>query len=429
MNEDLVGALLTFTFVSDSAEMILSKIVEAERMPLKFWEKDYIDYFSAHDPDIVLYIQAFPEYKDYLKKKTYIEQVKSEIKSIIQDMQKVGSMSVIVADKSLKKYFERVWFVQERIMNLISSFIENSMEYGEKSVWLTLYSLSEELRKLDSKARELIALSAAKSLELYLKGEEFKNWEKKLEVYRGTMNHTIDEVRKLVDYQRKSASYFVSLINEISSELDGGENTKLKELIQYFGTSQGVFFDFANLWEEVIQSVNKFLYVQERRLRGMYFILDNFSRYLDDFNKPLVRYIVLSKLRREFSEIYALAQYGFIEAAWIVKESESEALNRMHSIRLREEDNIRINFSKVQDELDKIELQAKSVKSDSVFEEEVRTYDSILSEIMKKVASSSDVFSSGSTITFAPPQDLYQIISELEKKSKEETQKKKKGRK
>jgi hypothetical protein len=338
-------------------------------------------------------------------------------------------MSVIVADKSLKKYFERVWFVQERIMNLISSFIENSMEYGEKSVWLTLYSLSEELRKLDSKARELIALSAAKSLELYLKGEEFKNWEKKLEVYRGTMNHTIDEVRKLVDYQRKSASYFVSLINEISSELDGGENTKLKELIQYFGTSQGVFFDFANLWEEVIQSVNKFLYVQERRLRGMYFILDNFSRYLDDFNKPLVKYIVLSKLRREFSEIYALAQYGFIEAAWIVKESESEALNRMHSIRLREEDNIRINFSKVQDELDKIELQAKSVKSDSVFEEEVRTYDSILSEIMKKVASSSDVFSSGSTITFAPPQDLYQIISELEKKSKEETQKKKKGRK
>jgi hypothetical protein len=161
----------------------------------------------------------------------------------------------------------------------------------------------------------------------------------------------------------------------------------------------------------------------------MYFILDNFSRYLDDFNKPLVRYIVLSKLRREFFEIYALAQYGFIEAVWIIKESESEALNRMHAIRLREEDNIRINFSKVQDELDKIELQAKPVKSDSVFEEEIRTYDSILGEIIKKVDTSSDVFSSGSTITFTPTQDLYQIISELEKKSKEETEKKKKGRK
>ncbi len=429
MNEDLVGALLTFTSVSDSAEMILSKIVEVEKMPLKFWEKDYIDYFSAHDPDIVLYIQAFPEYKDYLKKKTYIEQVKSEIKSIIQDMQKVGSMSAIVADKSLKKYFERVWFVQERIMNLISSFIENSMEYGEKNVWLTLYSLSEELRKLDFKARELAALSAVKSLELYRKGEEFKNWEKKLEVYRGTMNYTIDEIKKLVDYQKKSASYFVSLVNEISSRYDSGKNTELKELIKYFGDSQDVFFDFANLWQDLIQSLNKFLYVQERKLRGMYFILDNFSRYLDDFKKSLVRYIVLSKLRREFFEIYALAQYGFIEAAWIIKESESEALNRMHAIRLREEDNIRINFSKVQDELDKIELQAKPVKADSVFEEEVRTYDSILSEIIKKVDTSSNIFSRGSTITFTPPQDLYQIISELEKKSKEETQKKKNGRK
>jgi hypothetical protein len=99
----------------------------------------------------------------------------------------------------------------------------------------------------------------------------------------------------------------------------------------------------------------------------------------------------------------------------------------MHSIRLREEDNIRINFSKVQDELNKIEIQSKSVKSDSVFEEEVRTYDSILSEIIKKVDTSSNIFSHGSTITFTPPQDLYQIISELEKKSKEETQKKKKG--
>jgi len=428
MREDLVNTLLTFTAVSDYSVMMLSKIDEVKNMPKKFWGQDYIKYFSAHEPNIKSFIEFFPEYKEFSRRKTYIAQTQAEIKSIIQDIRRINSMSVIVADKAIKKYLERVWVVQQRIINLMNSFVsQSSADFNSKNTWFALSSLFEELRKLDFTTRELIAISSVKIAELSREGG-FKNWEKKFEAYNKAMDYSFKELDKLLDYNRRSANYFVMLAKKISQEYDGRKMYDIGEILKTFEDSQNVFFSFADIWQDMIKSVAKFLSFQERKLMGINHVLNNFLTYLDDFEKSLVRYIMLSKLKNEFFRIYALAQYGFIETSWILKEKESEVLDKMHVLRLQEENKIRDDFSKIQDSLDKIVVDSKPFKADSVFEEEIKSYEIMADGIVNSINSSFDVFNKGNSILFVPPQDINQIIMREQKDLQKEMKRKKEER-
>lgn len=428
MREDLVSTLLTFTAVSDYSVMMLSKIDEVKNMPKKFWGQDYIKYFSAHEPNIKSFIEFFPEYKEFSRRKIYIAQTQAEIKSIIQDIRRINSMSVIVADKAIKKYLERVWVVQQRIINLMNDFIsQSSADFNSKNTWFSLSSLFEELIKLDFTTRELIAISSVKIAELSREGG-FKNWEKKFEAYNKAMDYSFSELNKLLDYNRKSANYFVMLTKKISQEYDGRKIYDVSEILKTFEDSQNVFFSFADIWQDMIKSVSKFLSFQERKLMGINHVLNNFLTYLDDFEKSLVRYIMLYKLKNELFKIYALAQYGFIETSWILKEKESEFLDKMHFLRLQEENKIRDDFSKIQDSLDKVVVDSKPFKADSVFEEEIKSHEIMADGIVNSINSSFNIFMKGNSILFVPPQDINKIISREQKDLQKETKQKQEKR-
>jgi hypothetical protein len=358
----------------------------------------------------------------------YIAQTQSEIKSIIQDIRRINSMSVIVADKAIKKYLERVWVVQQRIINMMNNFVaQSSADFNSKNIWFALSSLFEELRKLDFTTRELIAISSVKIAELSREGG-FKNWEKKLEAYNKAMDYSFKELDKLLDYNRRSANYFVMLAKKISQEYDGRKMYDIGEILKTFEDSQNVFFSFADIWQDMIKSVAKFLSFQERKLMRINHVLSNFLTYLDDFEKSLVRYIMLNRLKNEFFRIYALAQYGFIETSWILKEKESEVLDKMHVLRLQEENKIRDNFSKIQDSLDKIIVDSKPFKADSVFEEEIKSYEIMADSLVSSINSSFDVFNKGNSILFVPPKDINQIIMREQKDLQKEMKRKREER-
>ena len=50
------------------------------------------------------------------------------------------------------------------------------------------------------------------------------------------------------------------------------------------------------------------------------------------------------KIKQELMKTFALAQYGFIESAWVMKEMESATLDKLHMIRLDEEKKVRNKF-------------------------------------------------------------------------------------
>lgn len=415
MREDLISTMLTFTAVSDYSLMILSKIHEVRNMPLKFWEKDYIKYFSAHEPNIKSFVEFFPEYKEFKRQKVYIEQTQAEIKSIIQDIKRINAMSFIVADKSIKKYIEMVWVVQQRIIDLMNNFVlQSSADISSKKTWFALSSLFEELKKLDFTARELVVISSIKISELTQEWR-FKNWDKKFQVYVKAMDYSLSELNELLDYHRRYANYFVVLAKEIAQKYDGGKIYNISEILKTFEDSQNVFFSFADIWQGMIKSVAEFLSLQERKLMAMEHVLKKLITYVNSFEKSLIKYIVLTKLRNEFFEIYALANYGFIEASWILKERESEVLSKLHVLRLQEENKVGDDFSKIQDSLDKVVVDSKPFKADSIFEEEIKSAEIFADGILNSLDSSVNIFTRVNSIIFVPPEDINKIIMREQK--------------
>jgi len=124
---------------------------------------------------------------------------------------------------------------------------------------------------------------------------------------------------------------------------------------------------------------------------------------------------VLTKLRNEFFEIYALANYGFIEASWILKERESEVLSKLHVLRLQEENKVGDDFSKIQDSLDKVVVDSKPFKADSIFEEEIKSAEIFADGILNSLDSSVNIFTRVNSIIFVPPEDINKIISREQK--------------
>lgn len=422
MREDLVSAFLTFTAISDYSQALLSRIVDAEKTPKSFWDKDWIKYFASREPNMKSFIQFFPEYKMFEKRRKYIASVRDEIKSILADIQRISSTSTLVADRSVKKYLERVWLIQERILNMLSDSVMKGASYDEKNLWFTLYSLTEELKGIDLKARELVALSSVKISEIS-RSPEFKNWEKKYEVYRKVMGETLDELKDILEFHRKSSKYLLAMVDKLARN---GNESNINELIRTFQDAQNTFFEFANLWQNIIDTINKYLYLQETKLKAANFMLENFLSYLADYELSLRRYLVSSKLKREIFKTYALAQYGFIESAWMMKERESDVLDKLHILRLREENNLRDNYSKFVDEIEKIRVEKKGLSAQTFFETDLSETKLTLDDVSNKIDEMEKSFNKGIGILWVPPQADINKIFEERKIKEEETQKIKK---
>ncbi|MDW8086629.1 MAG: hypothetical protein RMJ45_01405 [Candidatus Calescibacterium sp.] len=417
MNVDLVRAFLIFTAISDYSEMFLSKIIETQNMDPRFWKRDSIKYFSSIEPDIKSWLDFFPEYKMYKDRKEYILSLKKEIDEALVQIERLKSVSVIVADRTIKRYFESLYNIQSKIHNILSSFVMRSAQPDERHLVLSLFSVFEELKNIDFKTREMAAI-ASLNIHKVASEKEFKNWEKKYNVYNESLKSVMSELDRVVDFQKKNSEYITKMVKILSSKYDG-VNPVLSDFISLYGESNNLFIDYSNLWKEIIYTVIKYVEVQEKKLKGARSVLDNFLDYLETFEGSFMRYIFLFLVRNEVLKTYALARYGFIETAWVMKERESDILDKLHILRLEEENNLRDKFSSFSEEIKSISIKEVQGKGDSSFELESSKALNYIDEVDKMMSESLKMMLKvGATTWKEPEKTIQELIEEKEREKR-----------
>lgn len=416
MNIDLVRSFITFTAISDYSAMFLSKIVEIQNMSPVFWRKDSIRYFSSIEPNIKSWIEFLPEYKFYKERKDYIVNLKKEIEEILVQIEKLKSVSVIVADRTIKRYFEAIYNIQSRIHNALSYFMLKSLGPDERSVLLGLFSIFEELKNMDFKTREMAALA---SLNIYkvASEKEFRNWEKKYNAYNESLKSVMNELEKVVDFQKRNAEYITKMANLFSSSYDG--SSILNDFISAYKESNSLFLSYSELWKQIIYTAIKYVEIQEKKLKAVSSVLDNFLEYLEEFEGTFMRYVFMFLIKREVEKTYALARYGFIETAWVMKERETDILDKLHMLRLEEENKLRDNFINFSEEVKSIKVQDVSVSADSAFETDSLQAIGYIDQVDNLMTRSlSTVFRISGTFWKEPEKTIQELVEEKEREKR-----------
>ena len=428
MRRDLVGAFLSFTALSDYSSMLVSLIIELEKMPLSFWRENYVKYLGAKEPNIKNWVEYFPEYKQFIKRQRYIQNLQKDINRTLADLERIRNTAVIIADKAVRKYFERLWIIQRQIQDIVSKITFNFTTNEEKNTWFTLYTLSEELRNLDMKARELVAIASVRINDI-TREREFKNWEKKYRAYVSVMGKLFKQIDVIGSYYRRNANYVVKMANLLAKDGKDGllipekDRIYLQSLINTYRESELLFFEFSALWRDIISSVNKYLMAQEKKLRAVSSVLNNFLDYLDDYQTFLVKYLVTVKIKQELMKTFALAQYGFIESAWVMKEMESSTLDKLHMIRLEEERKVRDKFSQIYDNVDKVKISPPDVSAKSSLELELSQAYQLADEINRRISEAMRSVGQAMGIRWNPPDKTVQELFEERRKKIEQLEK------
>ncbi len=417
MKDDLPRSYLTFTMISDSSALLLSQIIEAEKAPLSFWEESYKNYFSAKEPNILDWLEMFPEYRFFRERKDYIAELRDKIKGILDDLGRTGSSSVIVANRSIKKYLERVWLIQDRIYEMISEISYRTSSVEEKKHWYTLYTLFQEVKNIDFKARELATEASIKSAEV-AKEKEFKRWEKKYRVYTESMKNLMEEINKITGFHKENSQLVTRMAYILSH--NAKDTVDLEEIIKTYENSFNIFLDFSGIWNEIIKSVSKYVMEQEKKLRGMNHVLENFLSYLDRFEVDLMRYMFTVKIKKEVEKTYALAQYGFIESAWAIKEREADILSQLHVMRLEEENKTRDILNQIYKQFKEMAIQKVSGEGSNFFEIHMSESVNMVDDIMEKLDNSMKLMIDLAGFSWEPPAETIQKLIEEKRKKKEE---------
>lgn len=417
MDTDLVRSFLTFAAISDYSEAFLSKIIETQNFGPKFWKKDAISYFSSVEPDIGSWLDFFPEYSLYKERVNYISRLREEINSTLAHIERLKSMSVMVADRSIKRYFEMLYDIQTRIHRVISSFILSGAQLQERNLMLSLFSVFEELKNMDFKTRELVALA---SMNLYKTAteKEFKNWEKKYGVYNESLKGLMSELENIMNFQRKNSEYITRMVEAFAARTDDSGKV-LGDFILIYNDSIALFFEFSKVWEEVMKSVIRYVEVQEKKLRKIKSVLDSFSDYIEAFEGTLLKYIFLFRVKREVEKTYALARYGFVETSWVMKERESAILDRLYMIRIEEENKLRNTFLKFFDEVNSITVRETAGTGNSMLETELSQAMSYIDEINGAMERALNImFRVSKTSWREPEKTIQELIEEKERERK-----------
>ncbi len=420
LNEDLVGSLLTFTAISDSSSMLITQIAQTKKFSPSFWRRDSIKFFSAKEPHIAEWIEFFPEYKFFKERREYIIAVKKYIENIIADLQRIRLSSVLVADRSIKRYMERVWLVQEKIHGLITQIDFDIMSDQEKKLWFSISSIFLELKNMDIKSRELAAVASINMNEVW-RNREFKNWEKKYKAYEDSVKYIMNEINNIENLYKKNFSIIKTITDSLKRK-DGRKyifsDKLVDELTKLYDESFNIFLDFSSIWNETIKQINAYLQVQEKELRKVKWMLDNFLDYLGSFEGELLRYLFITRLENELKTTYALAQYGFIESSWTIKARESEILDSIHMLRLEEENKVRDNLIKISDSIQKIGIGEVAGRGQSSFEEDLSTTENYMIEILTKINETEKIMREISRFSWTPPdRTIQQLIEEKKMKS------------
>jgi len=166
--------------------------------------------------------------------------------------------------------------------------------------------------------------------------------------------------------------------------------------------------------------VDRYLRLQEKKLRAINYVLSNFLEYLNDYHAKLVRYIVTVKLKNELMKTFSLAQYGFIESAWTLKEMESSTLDKLYVIRLEEENKLKYEISNIYANLDKIEIIQKDVSAKSSIELELNRAYELLNEINEKISEAmKNVNKAIDTTWSAPDKTIQELFQERRERLKQ----------
>lgn len=355
MLKDELLAFAQFDEIIRNYEEFLVKLEEIKGIKKSdFWEKgEYVIAFMRIEPKIREWVKNHPEMEKMGKLERELEKLDEMLERTFDEITQIENTASIFAERMIQKNMDILWWIHERLQILLVLPILDLMTPEERNAWEFAMTLRREIKTLDREARQIRKTAFTESRKIAPQTGESESARKLYRALVEAGNSTSDELIKIQGYQRESMMLIMDMTDifyEKYREILEPHVKRIRKLLRESSRLRGIL---EYLYHRISLLIHLRAKEERKRLQAIIDEIERMKGRLKEVKVTTIKEIVTEDIRKEQEETSALAQMGFIEAAWKLKEKEASLL-----------DELWIERKKVQEEIDR---KAKKLKKETEF--------------------------------------------------------------
>ena len=366
--ESEFAAFERFSEMIDYYESYYDNAVELFEMPESFWkEKKYIDHLVSVEPDIeewILNHNKVVKIEEFLKE---IKKLENLLEGAYDDLSLLENSATIFAERVIRANMNSIWYIQERLQLLMILPVMDLLTPSERNIWEYLSTVRREIKYLDSESARISESSFMTARSVQPKVEESESAKKLYRALVEAGKSTNEEILRISSYKTESmriAVEFVDIISEKYKEIMGPLVQRLKKMLSESEKTRGIL-------EWLYHRINLIIYLkvemEKKRIEETLAEIERVRRFFEMEKENKIVEVVKEDIPWEQEETASLAQLGFIEVSWRLKEKETKDLDKLWEERKKVIREVDQESKRLEDELKRVEMLSpmqKEMRSD-----------------------------------------------------------------